>query len=82
MLKGKKRRNISGKLTFALLTLLLSTSVFANDTSAKNSVTESRNVQFFDDMIVSGKQQGINKTNAFLTIPITAYMKFTQEEII
>ena len=64
MLKRIKSRNISGKLTFALLTLFLSTSVFANDTSAKNSVTESRNVQFFDDMIVSGKQQGINKTNA------------------
>lgn len=64
MLKRIKSRNISGKLTFALLTLFLSISVFANDTSAKNSVTESRNVQFFDDMIVSGKQQGINKTNA------------------
>ena len=49
---------------FLLLAFALSASVFANDTSAETSVTGSKNVQFFDDVIVSGKQQGINRTNA------------------
>ena len=64
MLKKIKNRNISGKMMFSLLAFAISTSVFANDTSAKTSVTGSKNVQFFDDVIVSGKQQGINRTNA------------------
>ena len=64
MLKKIKNRNISGKMMFSLLAFAISASVFANDTSAKTSVTGSKNVQFFDDVIVSGKQQGINRTNA------------------
>ena len=63
MLKKIKNRNISGKVMFSILAFALSTSVFANDTSAKTSITGNKNVQFFDDMIVSGKQQGINRTN-------------------
>lgn len=64
MLKKIKNRNISRKVMFSLLAFALSASVFANDTSAETSVTGSKNVQFFDDVIVSGKQQGINRTNA------------------
>ena len=64
MLKKIKNRNISRKVMFLLLAFALSASVFANDTSAETSVTGSKNVQFFDDVIVSGKQQGINRTNA------------------
>ena len=64
MLKKIKNRNISRKVMFLLLSFALSASVFANDTSAETSVTGSKNVQFFDDVIVSGKQQGINRTNA------------------
>ena len=63
MLKKIKNRNISGKVMFSILAFALSTSVFANDTSAKTSITGNKNVQFFDDMIVSGKKQGINRTN-------------------
>ena len=63
MLKKIKNRNISGKGMFSILAFALSASVFANDTSAKTSITGNKNVQFFDDMIVSGKQQGINRTN-------------------
>jgi conjugal transfer protein trbG/virB9/cagX len=63
MLKKIKNRNISRKVMFSLLAFALSASVFANDTSAETSVTGSKNVQFFDDVIVSGKQQGINRTN-------------------
>ena len=63
MLKKIKNRNISRKVMFSLFTFALSASVFANDTSAKTSITGNKNVQFFDDMIVSGKQQGINRTN-------------------
>ena len=63
MLKKIKDRNISGKVMFSILAFALSASVFANDTSAKTSITGNKNVQFFDDMIVSGKQQGINRTN-------------------
>jgi len=63
MLKKIKNRNISGKVMFSILAFALSASVFANDTSAKTSITGNKNVQFFDDMIVSGKQQGINRTN-------------------
>lgn len=63
MLKKIKNRNISRKVMFLLLAFALSASVFANDTSAETSVTGSKNVQFFDDVIVSGKQQGINRTN-------------------
>ena len=63
MLKKIKNRNISGKVMFSILAFALSVSVFANDTSAKTSITGNKNVQFFDDMIVSGKQQGINRTN-------------------
>ena len=63
MLKKIKNRNISGKVMFSILAFALSASVFANDTSAETSVTGSKNVQFFDDVIVSGKQQGINRTN-------------------
>ena len=63
MLKKIKNRNISRKVMFSLLAFALSASVFANDTSAKTSITGNKNVQFFDDMIVSGKQQGINRTN-------------------
>ena len=64
MLKKIKNRNISRKVMFSLLAFALSASVFANDTSAETSVTGSKNVQFFDDVIISGKQQGINRTNA------------------
>ena len=63
MLKKIKNRNISGKVMFSILAFALSAPVFANDTSAKTSITGNKNVQFFDDMIVSGKQQGINRTN-------------------
>lgn len=63
MLKKIKNRNISGKVMFSILAFALSASVFANDISAKTSITGNKNVQFFDDMIVSGKQQGINRTN-------------------
>ena len=63
MLKKIKNRNISGKVMFSILAFALSISVFANDTSAKTSITGNKNVQFFDDMIVSGKKQGINRTN-------------------
>ena len=63
MLKKIKNRNISGEVMFSILAFALSASVFANDTSAKTSITGNKNVQFFDDMIVSGKQQGINRTN-------------------
>ena len=63
MLKKIKNRNISRKVMFSLLAFALSASVFANDTSAETSVTGSKK-QFFDDVIVSGKQQGINRTNA------------------
>ena len=54
MLKKIKNRNISGKVMFSILAFALSASVFANDTSAKTSITGNKNVQFFDDMIVSG----------------------------
>ena len=63
MLKKIKNRKIARKVMFSLLAFALSASVFANDTSAETSVTGSKNVQFFDDVIVSGKQQGINRTN-------------------